>query len=252
MGCLSLLSEKVVTCFIFVGFAISPVLGFCADSVLEPGEYITKGGWGTLSISQDDDKKVFFTIHAVGSNGHTCSDLDGEIVKGRAVLQPYQEFEPCTMLFERTANGIKVGPQLDPPCREFCGARAGYAGEYFKIAVGCDSSSVLQSRGEFKDLYDRKEWHGAEAVLSKIVKNCKETILWLDLGWIRNDLAITQYHLRRQNDCLKTLEPLAEDAGLSDEEIRRNFAPTDADNYMPVVQATRTNLKLCRQSSKRR
>ena len=99
----------------------SPTAGFGSAHSLEPGEYVTEGGWGTLSISQDDDKRIFFSIHAVGSNGHTCSELDGEIVKGRTVLQPYPELEPCTMLFERTANGIKVGPQLDRPCGEFCG-----------------------------------------------------------------------------------------------------------------------------------
>jgi len=226
-----------------------------ASDHMEPGEYITEGGWGTLSISQNDEKKVFFSIHAAGSNGHTCSDLDGEIVRGRAVLQPYPEFEPCAMLFERTGNGIKVGPQLDPPCREFCGARAGYHGEYFKVREGCDSYSVLRSRGEFKDLYDQKKFPRAEAILSKILKNCKEVIAWIDLGWIRNDLAITQYHLQQKNDCLKTLEPFAEDASLSDEEIRGKFAPVDAvtfaDSYIAVVQAARTNLKLCRQSTKR-
>lgn len=249
-------SQALVTfCILLLCFLISPSKVFGSSTDLEPGEYVTQGGVGTLSISQNDEKKVFFSIHAAGTNGHTCSDLDGEIVKGRAVLKPYPQFEPCTMLFERTTNGIKVGPQLDPPCRAFCGARAGYNDEYFKVREGCDSYSVLRSRGEFKDLYDQKEFHRAEAILSKIVKNCEKVIPWIDLGWIKNDLAITQYHLRRKNDCLKTLEPLAEDASLSDEEIKGKFAPVDADtyadSYIAVVQAARTNLKLCRQSTKR-
>ena len=119
------------------------------------------------------------------------------------------------------------------------------------MAVGCDSGSVGRTRDEFKDLYSRRDYSKASRTLTKILNGCTKTMWWLDLGSIRNDLAITQYHLHRPKDCLKTLEPLAADASLSDEDIRKNFAPTDADNYLPIVRATRTNLELCRKSSEK-
>lgn len=45
--------------------------------------------------------------------------------------------------------------------------------------------------------------------------------------------------------CRAALEPLVKDAKGSDEDIRNQFPPSDADNYLPIVRSTRTNLKLC-------
>jgi len=132
-------------------------------------------------------------------------------------------------------------------CSVVCGARASFAGEYLKVKPGCDSSSVGESRDEFKRLYQRKAFAKAEKVLGKVLTNCEKTTDWLDRGQIRNDLAITQFHLGRGKECLATLEPLAGDAAMTDEEIRSEWPPTDADNYLPIIKATRTNLKLCRQ-----
>jgi len=42
-----------------------------------------------------------------------------------------------------------------------------------------------------------------------------------------------------------TLEPLAKDAAMTDAQVRDEFPPTDAESYLPVVRATRTNLELC-------
>ncbi len=85
-----------------------------------------------------------------------------------------------------------------------------------------------------------------------LLKNCDKTLSWLNVGWILNDLAITQYHLRRPHDCLKTREPLAPDAALTDEDIRSAYPPADAKNYLPIVEATRTNQMLCRKLLKKR
>ncbi len=46
--------------------------------------------------------------------------------------------------------------------------------------------------------------------------------------------------------CRATLAPLAADAARSDEAIRNDYPPSDADAYLSVLKATRTNLKLCR------
>ena len=68
---------------------------------------------------------------------------------------------------------------------------------------------------------------------------------------MRNDLALTQFRLGDAAGCLRTLEPLAKDAAKSDAQIRDEMvAPTDVDNWLPVVKAARTNLKLCRTAAK--
>ncbi len=69
---------------------------------------------------------------------------------------------------------------------------------------------------------------------------------WLEKPSIRNDLAVTLYHLHDRAACLSVLEPLAEDASKTDAAIRENYPPTDADDYLPLIKAARTNLKLCK------
>jgi hypothetical protein len=49
---------------------------------------------------------------------------------------------------------------------------------------------------------------------------------------------------------LKTLAPLQEDAAMSDDEIRDNYPPSDADAWLPIVKAARFNLGLCRKKAR--
>ena len=45
---------------------------------------------------------------------------------------------------------------------------------------------------------------------------------------------------------MKTLDPLAVDAGKTDAQLKDDYPPSDYDMYRRVVGATRANLKLCR------
>jgi hypothetical protein len=181
----------------------------------------------------------------MGGNGHSC-DLEGEIHKGQAILDTFDGAGPCKVEFTQRADGVSVLPQAES-CREFCGMRADFTGIYRKLSSACQSASRARSRERFKALYDRKAFAEAYAILAPLVQECESTLNWLELGWIRNDLAITQYRLKRPADCLTTLEPLAADAKLTDRELNERFPPTDATNYLPIVQAARINLKLCDQ-----
>jgi len=42
------------------------------------------------------------------------------------------------------------------------------------------------------------------------------------------------------------LQPLAEHTAQTDDDIKGMYPPFQADIFLPVVRATRTNLKLCR------
>lgn len=142
--------------------------------------------------------------------------------------------------------------ETDEACRYYCGARAGFEGEYVRPAPACQPASIAKTRAEFKRLYDRKAYSEAVAVLEPVLKNCSKTMYWLDIGWVRNDLALTHAKLGHREICRQLLQPLAEDAAQTDDQIRENYPPSDAENYLPIVKATRTNLKLCTGGTKKR
>jgi hypothetical protein len=56
--------------------------------------------------------------------------------------------------------------------------------------------------------------------------------------------------LRDFEGCKKTLGFLSEDMAKTDEQLRGDYPPSDADGYIPVVKAARTNLKLCEKGKK--
>lgn len=215
-----------------------------ASEVVKPGEYITSGGWGEMKISKAADGSLKFEISAIGGNAHTCG-LNGKIVGGRAVLEGSGEDKPCIVTFRVEGKGVQVSDN-DACSNYYCGARASFTGLYLKPLPVCESMSVMQARKEFKRLYDMKSYRKAFRALEPVFRNCADMTLWSELGLIRNDLAITQYKMGDYTGCLKTLKPLEADARLSEEALRENYAPADADTIIPIAKAARTNLELCR------
>ncbi len=217
------------------------------QTAIQPGSYLTDGGWGELTIKRGKGGKTFFRIFAMGGNAHMC-ELEGEIKGGKAVLAEAVEDrgEPCVVLFTPKGENIEVIPQTPESCRYFCGMRASFEGTYQRPAPGCLPRVMSRTRAEFKRMYDKKQYAEALASLEPLLKNCEKTITWLDKGRIQNDLAVTLHKLGRYDDCIRILEPLAEDAAKTDEQIKSDYPPSDAESYLPIVKSTRTNLKLCR------
>lgn len=79
-----------------------------------------------------------------------------------------------------------------------------------------------------------------------MLARCQKTLDWLGAHWLRNDLALAQLRLGDAAACRATLQPLAADAARSDDAIRDSYPPSDAESYLGVLKAARTNLKLCR------
>jgi hypothetical protein len=210
----------------------------------QPGEYISEGGMGTLAIERRADGVLTFSIESIGANGHTCS-LDGEIRNGKATLEGLEDEEPCVVTFTATAAGIDVTSSENGACRAYCGMRAAFEAVYFKPAPQCTAKAVNATRRKFQQLYDRKQWAEARAALEPLLARCEPAIDWITIGRIRNDLAVTFHKLRDFDACRAVLAPLAEDAALTDAEIEEKYPPTDAEMFLPIVRATRTNLKLC-------
>ncbi|MBP1709904.1 MAG: hypothetical protein H6Q49_106 [Deltaproteobacteria bacterium] len=222
--------------------------GIAQDAQIQSGRYIREGGSGSLIIKQGKTGALSFVIETVGANGHTCG-LEGNILNGKATLESFDAGKPCIVNFLPKDSGVNVTVN-DSECQYYCGVRATFAGLYLIPIRGCDPLEIRKARNEFKRLYDKKVYDQAGAKLEKILRDCVNTLDWLETGWIRNDLAITQYKLNDLQGCWQTLQPLATDAARTDEDVRNDYPPSDADMYLPIVRAARTNLKLCTSGKK--
>lgn len=214
-----------------------------------PGEYLTERGWGVLEIKPAQQGRQKFDINAVGTNGHMCG-LDGEIYQGKAILIDEYSKSRCDISFEAKGSDIDVVMTTPETCRGYCGWNAGFEAVYLKPAPGCDSASRAQTRDRFKKLYDRKDYAAAERTLAPLLTDCKKTMDWLEDGWIRNDLALTQAKMGNGAACKATLEPLMEDAAKTDDAVCHgedgSYLPQiECGAYLPIVRATRVNLKWC-------
>jgi hypothetical protein len=209
-----------------------------------PGEYITNGGWGVLTIYKPERQATKFSLNSFGANGHTCS-LEGIVNSGQAELDIGEAGRVCKVQFRDTPQGVVVSAIDMDPCRNFCGTRAGFDGEYLAISPACTVRARRESKERFAALYKRKSYQQALVVLSPILTNCAKALDWFEIGRIRNDIAITQYHLGKLADCLTTLAPLT-DRGRSESELQDELPPTDFTSYLPIARATWHNLSLCK------
>ncbi len=204
-----------------------------------PGSYvISEGAFGTLEVKAGNH----FTIATSGANFHTC-DLEGSIVAGKAKMKD----SACVVSFKPQGADVLVEDNTHGGCHEFCGARGSFEGLYRKPPPVCVKAAMAQSRNTFKKRYDAKDYAGALAALQPVATQCKNFLHWIELGRVQNDLAITQYHLGDKAGCQTTLKDFAEDAAKTDAQVRDDYPPSDADVYLPVLKAARTNLKKCKE-----
>jgi hypothetical protein len=222
---------------------IASSIALAQETQLQPGVYLTEHGWGTLTIEKDSGDRLSFTILTVGSNSHTCS-LDGKITRGKSFLESGEKDRPCVVTFAPQGRNIKVTGS-NPECRFYCGMRASFEALYMKPPKNCAPIARQKARNDFKRLYNKKSYTQARDKLETLLSNCSEFIGWIEGGWLRNDLAITLYKLRDFEGCRKTLAGFSADIAKTEEQLREDYPPSDADSYIPVVKAARTNLKLC-------
>ncbi len=214
-------------------------------SSLQPGDYLTEKGWGYLTLAQDKNAGLRFSIEAMGVNGHTCQ-LTGAVHDGKSIPDEQDAGEQhCEVRFSAKGDSVEVTSNSEQACRYFCGMRAGFEGLYLKPGKGCEPSAVNRAREKFKQLYDKQAYTEARTTLQPVLQNCALTLDWLEIDWIRNDLALTAYKLGDTASCQQLLQTVSVDVNKADDELRDDYAPSDYDNVMPIVKATRTNMKLC-------
>ena len=209
-----------------------------------PGDYITEGGAGKLSIQPGDKGALKFDIEVFAPSRHVCG-LAGEIRNGRARVETPDPRKPCLVTFTPKGEGIDVTVNDARVCSEFCGARAHFVDLYLRAPPSCVAHAVKKARDEFRRAYDRKDYAKAQALLDPVLRDCRRALEPVTEGWIRNDLALTQYRRGNAAECRRTLAPLATDAAKTDDAIQEDRLPNDAAPYIAVVKAARTNLKLC-------
>jgi len=202
-----------------------------------PGTYESNNGDLTVTA---DGGRTLFEINSVGGNGHTCG-LQGEIRAGKAQLEGSDG--PCLVTFRPADHGIDVA--ANEACRYWCGARAMFEGKFLNPDAACASRARSKVRKAFQAAYDRKDYAAARATLDALLADCANEMPWMETLSLRNDLAITLYHLHDRAACLAALEPLAEDAAGSDDDLLSR-GEVEAEVMRPVVRAARTNLKLCK------
>lgn len=232
--------------------AVLSVTTTALAQTLLPGNYETHKGWGSLGIQVDKDEVLLFTIDTTGANGHTCS-LDGKIKGNTGYTETNAEQPQCLILFEVVEpNGLSISTLTNEACRNFCGSRAGFEGKYFLPPPGCNPTEREARRNSFLALYRSHKYSRAYDTLSPLYKQCHDFLTWVEIDAMRNDLAITQFHLGHKKACLSILNDTIGATKANEDELRSNMAPLDFDNYLPVAQATWYNLKQCNKAAEKR
>lgn len=241
------LSQSVAACLSYclsICFLILiSIQGDCASASLRPGKYIYEGGYGELTIKQELNGKLTFSIGTIFRFMvfmPVCG-LDGQLEGNKSIITISDEMEGindglCIVNFSYTSDGINVDSSN---CDYFCGTNGSFDGLYLKPATGCKANEISRSRKKFKQLYDRKAFDKAYVVLSPVLKNCERVLEREDVGWIRNDIAITEYHIGHYSDCIETLSPLVKE---------EDFLYTKTKSYEPILNATQFNMGLCGKS----
>ncbi|HEX5055144.1 MAG TPA: hypothetical protein VFX02_01465 [Gammaproteobacteria bacterium] len=247
--------RRIILCLILLLIAMLSK-AFAGDSQIQPGQYITKGGWGYLTVKQESVKQSSFDLVSVVDNGHTCL-LDGELQNNRSILETDEKDKPCIVDFRSVTeivdskykNAVSVSA-VSGNCFYFCGTRGYFDGTYLRVDPVCELEARRRTQEEFKVLYKKKSYSEAYQKLEPLLSVCADSLEWLQKGWIQNDLAITQYKLGDLEECRRTLQTFTTDLAKTEENIREEYPPRDADAYIPILSAARFNLRLCNDKKK--
>lgn len=211
---------------------------------IQPGHYATEGGWGQLIVKGDPGSEQTFQLNTDNLNSG-CS-FAGTLTHDTAIAKNAETHLQCEMKFSLVNEGVDVLGKTIESCRNFCGGNGSYESVYIMLNTICQQDAIEKTKAEFKMLYDEKDYAAAEKKLAPVVNGCLTTIDFREEGALRNDYALTQHKLGQNAACLTTLENYAHDAARTDGEIMEGMAPVMVDDYLGIIKAARTNLKLCK------
>lgn len=226
-----------------IGLAALSSTALAGDKI-KPGTYVTEGGWGSMTIKQEvGEPALKFSISTVGANAHTC-EVEGEIQGNQSISEPVPE-RKCLIRFmpSRGKVSVIVPDEFNEACHDYCGMRAWFPGDYYPEVPYC--RKVEDLRKKFKRYYQSGKYEQARMVLIDLLSHCERFLDWQTQAGIRNDLAITEFHLHDTNACLKALAPIKRvfiddpaDTGLV-------FTPVDEEWGCAMTKGTRFNWRKC-------
>ena len=225
-------------------------LGLAIASAAEPpapGTYLTEGGWGRLTLAERAGQ-LMLVLRTTGPNGHGCG-LQGPVdAQGLARIPPGPGMPACVVQLRPTARPgeLEVSPGEAEACRAYCGARAGGFEGLYRLAVpGCSPAERQRARQAFQRQYAAAEFEAATATLGPVLARCAAVLPALEAAWLRNDLALAHDNAGQRAACLQLLAPLRAQAARTEAEVRAELPPSDAQAWLRVMRATRTNLARC-------
>jgi len=215
-------------------------------TTIAPGHYATDQGWGWLVIDPRKNRSSGFSVETRSTFAEGC-EFGGELTGRTGVAQ--RDNSSCIISFTPTIKGVALKLEKEEACRELCGLNGSFESEYLRDAnPSCMPAAVEETHDGFKRLYDRKNYRGALELLQPVLSNCTAFLDALNLGSIRNDLAITQYKNGQRAECIATLRPYQIDARRGDKAVLQDWGRPDvAEAYLAIIKAARTNLRLCGQ-----
>ena len=209
-----------------------------------PGEYATQPGFGELSVGERNGARVF-RLFAMGANGHMC-ELEGTIEGAVAIAG--DGAGRCEIDIAVAGDRLGLKSRSVEACRNFCGARASFDADYFRLPAGCLAAARERRKGDYMARYKAGRHADALAGMDALQGECGKFLDWLDKDRLANDRAIALYHLGRRQDCLAALDDTlagsVEDEGALEEKFWPG--PADWEMYLPIARATWHNRSLCK------
>lgn len=202
-----------------------------------PVDYGTERGWGRLTL---DRSARTFSISTIGANGHACW-LKGRL-RGTGLTQGAAE--RCRIALTAGAAGalqVAATPATQDACRQFCGMRATFEGDYLPLPAACKPAALKQQRARGLRDYRAGRFDAALKTWSASLNGCERLMHMFDVWRWRNDMAIAAHHAGRLADCRQWSQAVLDDAAPI------TFPPTDALTAEPLLGAARHNLAKCQQ-----
>ena len=210
-----------------------------AGPAVESGEYVyILGGSasGTMTV-----KGSSFNITTIGGNCHTCA-IEGTF-RGRVGVD--KDEGTCRIAVSGNKDALKLDSSATAEaCREFCGMRAMFDGDYRRAPAACTDRQRQARIGQAHKQYAAKDYDAARTTLRSLLSECDLFMDWIERDKARSDLAVTEYHRGDNAQCLAVLSETI--AVKAQKDASLFLPPCDADNYASTSKAILYNQGLCK------
>lgn len=217
-----------------------------AGPAIDPGRYLyVEGGsaHGVLTVQGNA-----FEIETIGGNCHTCA-LSGTF-DGRVGIARDGE-NVCRIAVSGGHGDLRLDTSGSDACRDFCGMRASFDGEYRRPGAACtDRARDVRTERSHRQ-YAAHDYDAARTTLKALLAECGGFMGWIELDRAKSDLALTEYHRGDRAQCVAVLSDTIAYRAQQDHSDAFGLPPCDADNYKSTGDAILHNLALCQAPAKR-